>query len=679
MGQFLPYLIAIFIIGAIIWQLGIKFWTNVKGDEIAITERRFFGKKLEPGRVFATENQVGIQAKYLTPGLHFIAWPIINVLGKLIFTTIDANELGIIEATDGQPLPAGRIFADDPAGNFHDNFQNPVAFLTNNGIRGKQLRFLTNGTFKINPKLFKITKIRKTFVPEGSIGVITAGDGASLPTGQLLGKSILNHDNFQNAELFLKEGGQKGPQTDILKPGTYNINTEIFKVEVKTATAIPQSKIGLVEALDGKAMDTKDVVVPTPEGHNNFQDGQQFINKNGIRGPQEQILTPGTYYINPYLFKVTISDQTLISQGEVAVLVSNIGKDPNAEPDLPESHNGGDAPQETGVARHVVAKGFRGIQRDVLGPGAYNINLQAYTVVKVPTVTRSVDWSKDEQTDGVTPFNPFMVVSHDGFEMTVEVRCQYRIKPEDAPYVIQRIGSVDQLEQNVIHPQIDGVFRAQVSKSPAISFQQNRAEEQKKAEEEVRKDLDAYRIEVISIMITNIHLPEELMKTTQQKNLAEQQSTMYDAQEKAEVRRKELQIAKATADQQAAIIVAQTGITIAEHEASQSIKRANGEAESTRIKGKGEADKNFSVGEADGKVIALQGAARAKAYEDQAKALGASGVTFVEVMKAISEAKLKITPDVVVSGSGEDGGSGGLVSVLLANAIRENGVFPKKG
>ncbi len=50
----------------------------------------------------------------------------------------------------------------------------------------------------------------------------------------------------------------------------------------------------------------------------------------------------------------------------------------------------------------------------------------------------------------------------------------------------------------------------------------------------MREDLRKYRVEVVSVMITNIHLPAELMKTTQQKNLAEQEQSMFDAKKKAE-------------------------------------------------------------------------------------------------------------------------------------------------
>jgi regulator of protease activity HflC (stomatin/prohibitin superfamily) len=254
------------------------------------------------------------------------------------------------------------------------------------------------------------------------------------------------------------------------------------------------------------------------------------------------------------------------------------------------------------------------------------------------------------------------------------VRCQYRILPENAPYVVQKLGSIADLEANVIHPQIDGIFRAQVSKSPAISYQQNRAEEQTAAERAVRDDLSAYKVEVVSVMITNIHLPEALMKTTQEKNLAEQRKSMFDAQEQSEKRRIEFQKTKSQADQQDALIRAEVGITIAKHEASQAEERARGTAAQIRLQSEADAARAKNVGDAEAAVIQSKGEAQAEAYRKQVLALTAQGVTLVEVTKAIAAAGLKITPDVVVNGSGGDGGgsgSGGLVNLLLANMLRD--------
>jgi uncharacterized membrane protein YqiK len=657
-----------------------RWIVNVGSSEIVITERRFSGKRLPAGRAFAANGEVGIQAAYLAPGLHVIPWPFMRVVGKYQFVTIAPDELGVITATDGEPMPSGRIYAEDKAGGSHDNFQDPTAFLNNGGIRGKQLRFLTNGTFKIHPLLFRVEKIKKTVVPQGAIGVVTAADGIALEQGQLLGKSVEGHDSFQKAEIFLTQGGQKGPQIEFLRPGTYNIFTDMFQIDLHEAVTIREDQIGIVEARDGRPMSKEDVVAPTPDvgKHNSFQDGQAFLSAGGFRGPQEAVLRPGTYYVNPYLFSVVGAPLTIVNQGEVGVLISNIGRDPAAlgvdGDTLPSSSlaRRPEDPEEVRVdrgirTRHVVPDGFRGIQRNVLGPGKYNINPRAFTVIPIPTTTRSVEWGGSSRGEH---FDPFMVVSHDGFEMKVEVRCQYRILPENAPYVVQKLGSIADLEANVIHPQIDGIFRAQVSKSPAISYQQNRAEEQTAAERAVREDLSGYKVEVVSVMITNIHLPEALMKTTQEKNLAEQRKSMFDAQEQAEKRRIEFQKTKAQADQQDSLIRAEVGIQIARHEASQAEERARGTAAQIRIQAEAEASRDKQIGDAEAAVIQAKGEAQAEAYRKQVEALTAHGVTMVEVTKSIAGAGLKITPDVVVGGGAGDS-NGGLVQLLLANMVRE--------
>jgi uncharacterized membrane protein YqiK len=663
LGVFLSALFGIYILS--------RFFVNVGAKELAVTERQFFGSTLAPGRIFAMGAEVGMRAAYLSPGLHFVLWPFTRVVYKQPFLLIAADELGIVEATDGAALPSDRIFADDTAGATHNNFQEPMMFLKNGGIRGKQLRFLTSGVFKIHPSLFKVTKIKKTSIPEGSIGVVTALDGA--PLKGLLARNADGHDNFQKAEAFLKNGGQKGPQIDFLRPGTYNINTEIFKVEVRDAVKISESEIGVVEAKDGLQMDAHDVVVQTPDGHNNFQDGQKFLDNGGKRGPQEAILTPGMYYINPYLFSVSKNKQTMVKQGEVGVLISNIGKDPS---DFMGADAAEDASDDKGRTRHVVPKGFRGIQSEVLGPGAYNINPLAYSVIIIPTVTRSVEWSAEADTKtGSASFDPFQVVSNDGFPMQVEVRCQYRILPENAPFVVQKIGSIAQLESNVLHPQIDGIFRAQVAHSPAIAYQQNRSEEQKAAEEAVRADLVRYRVDVVSVMVTNIHLPEALMQTTQQKNLAEQEKSMYDSKQQAEQRRIEYEKTRTEADSQAKIISAQTGIQVAQYEAKQTEERARGDAARVRMLAEAQAAQTQQVGDAEAAIIQAKGEAQAKAYQDQVNALTAQGVMTVEVIKAISAAGLKITPDIQVaslSGATNEGGNGGLVQALLAKMLQQD-------
>src|SRR4030095_2629333 len=208
-----------------------RIFVNVGAREIAIQERRYIGRKMPPGRVVATEGEVGIQADVLKPGLHLIKWPFEKVVHKVPLIEIGADEMGIIEAVDGEPNPPGRIFAPDRAQNAHNNFQDPIAFIKQGGVKGIQLRTLPPGLWPIHPYLFRVSITKTTVIPQGKVGIVTSADGAPLNPGRLLAKAIDNHHNFQNAELFISSGGQKGPQVDILTPGTYRILTASVPLE----------------------------------------------------------------------------------------------------------------------------------------------------------------------------------------------------------------------------------------------------------------------------------------------------------------------------------------------------------------------------------------------------------------------------------------------------------------
>src|SRR2546428_12145789 len=82
-----------------------RILVNVGAKEIAIKERRYFGTKMPPGRVVATEGEVGIQADVLKPGLHFLNLFSERLYGRKVpLIEIGADELGIVEAIDGEPM-----------------------------------------------------------------------------------------------------------------------------------------------------------------------------------------------------------------------------------------------------------------------------------------------------------------------------------------------------------------------------------------------------------------------------------------------------------------------------------------------------------------------------------------------------------------------------------------------
>ena len=55
---------------------------------------------------------------------------------------------------------------------------------------------------------------------------------------------------FPGRGAFLKNGGMKGPQVAILVPGTYRINTAVFRVEHSPAIEVPKEMVGVVVAMD---------------------------------------------------------------------------------------------------------------------------------------------------------------------------------------------------------------------------------------------------------------------------------------------------------------------------------------------------------------------------------------------------------------------------------------------
>src|SRR6185369_17186268 len=141
-ASILPWAVLAFIAFIIVLVILRRIFVNVAAREIAIKERRYFGKRMPPGRVVATEGEVGIQADVLKPGLHLIKWPFEKVVRKVPLIEIGSDEMGIIEAVDGEPNPPGQIFAPDRAQNAHNLFQDPIAFIKLGGVKCIPLRTL---------------------------------------------------------------------------------------------------------------------------------------------------------------------------------------------------------------------------------------------------------------------------------------------------------------------------------------------------------------------------------------------------------------------------------------------------------------------------------------------------------------------------------------------------------
>ena len=641
----------------------ILLWNSiviVGGNELAVMERRYFGGEMPEGHVIAMPGQVGVQARTLSPGLHLLI-PFLFKIQKLEFVVIKDDVVGVVEAIDGKAVPAGRIFAKVVDG--HNSFQDAEGFLAAGGEKGPQIEILPPGNYRINTAQFHVSTNAAVVIPKGKIGLVTAMDGMPIPTGRLLGQHVDGHSSFQSGQVFLASNGQKGPQIDVLLPGAFRVNTGLFKVEVRDATEVPADFVGIVTALDGAPLPIGEFVAMSDPHHNDFQNPAKFLELRGQRGPQYDALRPGTYYINPWMFAVKQVPVTVVERGEVGVVVSNVGKKAS---DAPVADQATDLSGVVGSnERYVVPDGYRGIQKDVVGPGRYYLNTAAVLIYVINTTNITIDWDRDEK----TKFNPLKVISKDGFAIEVSVKVMVRVRPEQAPYMVAKIGSIDNLVEHVIHPMIDSSFRNQASTTSAMGFMQDRQDEQKKAEDRARKELESYHVDCVSVLICQIELPQDLMDTQTKKIIAEQQKAMYEAEQITEQARISTEKTRAQANQQASLVTAEIGVQIAEQEKAKAIKTAEGAGESERLKAIGAAAGVKAIGDAQASAILAKGKATAEAYQLQNTALGADAVTAIEVTKHIAEGKIKITPDLLVQGEG----GGGLLSTFLAQLVsRQN-------
>jgi uncharacterized membrane protein YqiK len=508
------------------------------------------------------------------------------------------------------------------------------------------------------PWQYATTLQRFVVLPEGSIGIVEAKDGAPIAIGRVLGKRVAC-DSFQNARAFLANGGERGPQLAVIPPGNYRINTALFVIRPCPAIEIPSDKIGIVETMEGVSLTTVsgDIAGPVIEGHNSFQDAQAFVDHRGCKGLQEEVLLPGRYFINPKFAQVEVVDMTVVPIAQVGVVISYVGS------------RGEDVTGAAFKHGNMVIKGQRGVWVEPLDPGKYPINHRTTKIELVPTANVVLNWATgkteahklDERLSSIT------VRSQDGFTFNLDVSQIIHIPRNAAPKVIARFGSMANLVTQVLEPTIGNYFRNAAQKSDVIDFLKERVNRQSEARQAITTALTEYDVGAVDTLIGDIVPPEALMKTLTDRKLAEQERVTYATQKQAQEVRKELAQAQAQADTQPSVVNAERQVEIATFDAQTRIRKAEGEAKSKQINAEVDARVLLMIGEAEGKKITAVGSAEAEVLKRKGEAINPGNYATIEVAKALASSGVKLVPDVVAGGAGGNGGS--LVDVLLAQLI----------
>src|SRR3989441_5856556 len=97
------------------------------------------------------------------------------------------------------------------------------------------------------PVVWSVRRSRVLQVAENEIATVEAIDGRPLLKGRLLWDEV-ECNQFQDGEAFLDNGGVKGPQGAIIRPGAYRGKPFLFNVAKQTAPEVPSGKVGGVTA-----------------------------------------------------------------------------------------------------------------------------------------------------------------------------------------------------------------------------------------------------------------------------------------------------------------------------------------------------------------------------------------------------------------------------------------------
>jgi len=591
-------------------------------------------------------------------------------------------------------------------------------FIALGGEAGYQPQVLRGGWHVFMPFIYRIHKAPLVTIPQGKIGYVFARDGRDLPATQALAANDKAKD-FTDVVGFLQAGGQKGPQRQILREGTYAINLVQFIVltedqlyylpmdrsEFETfqkMSAIIAERggyrpiiikgtddvIGIMTVHDGPSLGAGEIIAPTVGNdptdpatyHNNSQDPDKFLRAGGLRGRQLQVLVEGTYYVNRLFATAEAVPKTVVEVGTVGVVVSYTGE-------LGKDISGSDY-------RHgeLVATGERGVWAEPLLPGKYAFNTYAGKIVMVPTTNFILKWSKAEVGSHKLDENlsEVSLITKDAFEPSLPLSVVVHIDYRKAPLVIQRFGDIKRLVEQTLDPMVSAYFKNVGQTRTLIQLIQDRSAIQDQSSGQMKEKFAGYNLDLQEVLIGTPTSGaaggqiEQILTQLRSRQIAEEQVETYTRQEKAAVQERELREAEAKAKQQTMLTESEIAITVqsnqgkadfarAQQEASRIQALAAAEGERIRITAEGEAKKIKALAEAEAEKAARVGVAQALAIEEQVRAYGGPQFQLVQQVmarfaEAIETSKVDLVPKIQM---GSQEGKGNFVESLLTLMLSE--------
>src|ERR1700759_4252027 len=233
----------------------------IPNNQVGIVEKLWTTKGSVEGGFIALNGEAGYEPEVLRGGLH-VFFPFMYRIHKSDLVTVGQGKIAYVFARDGAPLGPSQVLGANDTDDKSD-FEDARRFLLGGGQKGPQRKILREGTYAINTTQFAIITDERVyghalseqergvldamqltiserwgFTPvvlaadHDLVGVVTVHDGPSLPPGEIIAPEVgtelrdaeIFHNNFQEPERFLRAGGYRGRQLQVIVEGTWYIN-----------------------------------------------------------------------------------------------------------------------------------------------------------------------------------------------------------------------------------------------------------------------------------------------------------------------------------------------------------------------------------------------------------------------------------------------------------------------
>ena len=356
-----------------------------------------------------------------------------------------------------------------------------------------------------------------------------------MPEGMFIAPVIADDklSTMIEAQAFIEQGGYRGPQETVLKPGSYRMNRYLFDVRVDpetTATVIPTGAVGVVKSnVQQPGLNCKEEMVRVSQAQHDADALSVPLVPRGCIGLWKEPLLPGAYYLNRHAYDVTLVD-TRVQTWEY----------------------------KGGYRRRIID-----LSIDQQG------NLQqTERAVEEPMPSTAVDRA--------------VFIKVEGWDIPQELRVVAQISPENAPIVAGSVGGITEIEHRILTPLIRSIVRNvagstirlpkkegdkivgyEIRATRVLDLIENREAIEDTIEDQIKAEARKAGVEIKEIRLGEPAIPPEILIARLRQQLADQLGEAYKRETEAQKQRIETEQARATANEQPRLVEAQIAVQVA--------------------------------------------------------------------------------------------------------------------